>query len=268
MADTQSATTNATCTRTEIESEEIDPKASSPPDALVKQHTALQYWQNTTADTDGMLGGIPSLRGFSHFSRLDLQASRSFLAKLGVGTKNGRRPVANILEGGAGVGRITEGLLLHVGEAVDIIEPVSKFTAQLQGKKGIRTIFNVGLEDWEPPGSVQYDLIWLQWCVGYLTDEQLVRHLKRCTTALSKDDGLIVVKENTTTSGVDIFDPVDSSVTREDGKFREIFKAAGLRMIKRDVQKGLLTNQPGRRLFPVHTYALRPEAKPIVSSEE
>lgn len=65
-----------------------------------------------------------------------------------------------------------------------------------------------------------------------------------------------------------LFSDAGSSTVREDGKFREIFKAAGLRMIKRDVQKGLLTNQPGRRLFPVHTYALRPEAKPIVSSEE
>jgi protein N-terminal methyltransferase len=112
------------------------------------------------------------------------------------------------------VGRVTEGLLLHVGEAIDIIEPVPKFTAQLEGKKGIRTIFNVGLQDWEPTKSVQYDLIWLQWCVGHLTDEQLIRHLKQCKSALNKDNGLIIVKENTTTSGVDIFDPVDSSVTR------------------------------------------------------
>ncbi|KAJ8122627.1 hypothetical protein ONZ43_g1223 [Nemania bipapillata] len=265
MADMQSHTAHITGTEIQTESENLLPNADSPPDAFVRQHDALRYWQNTSADTDGMLGGIPSLSGFSHFSRRDLQGSRSFLAKLGVGTKNGRRPVVNILEGGAGVGRITEGLLLHVGEVVDIIEPISKFTAHLQGKKGVRTIFNVGLEDWEPSETVQYDLIWLQWCVGYLTDEQLVRYLKRCKTVLNKDEGLIIVKENTTTSGVDLFDPVDSSVTREDGKFRDIFKAAGLRLIKQDVQKGLPTSQPGRRLFPVHTYALRAEVESAVS---
>ncbi|KAI1120279.1 alpha-N-methyltransferase NTM1 [Nemania abortiva] len=265
MADMQSDTINTACSRDQTECEKIAPDASSSPDASIKQQNALQYWQNASADTDSMLGGIPSLSGLSHFSRTDLQGSRSFLAKLGIGTKNGRHPVVNILEGGAGVGRVTEGLLLHIGEVVDIIEPVSKFTDQLQGKKGIRTIFNVGLEDWEPTGTVEYDLIWLQWCVGHLTDEQLIRHLKQCKTVLNKENGLIIIKENTTTSGVDIFDPVDSSVTREDGKFKEIFKAAGLRLVKKEVQKGLPTNQPGRRLFPVHTYALRPEAEAPIS---
>jgi protein N-terminal methyltransferase len=51
---------------------------------------------------EGMLGGIPSVPGFSHVSKVDLQGSRGFLAKLGIGKKNGRRTVAKALEGGAG----------------------------------------------------------------------------------------------------------------------------------------------------------------------
>ncbi|KAJ2990387.1 hypothetical protein NUW58_g2978 [Xylaria curta] len=228
--------------------EEQTKKQIKPPDAAINQQHALQYWQSVDATTDSMLGGISSLSGFSHISKVDLQGSRSFLAKLGIGTKNGRRSVANILEGGAGydeslqeqitVGRVTEGLLLHVGTAIDIIEPVQKFTAQLEGKKGIRTIFNVGLEDWEPVQGVQYDLVWTQWCAGHLTNEQFVRYLKQCKAALNKEDGLIIIKENTSTSGTDVFDPVDSSVTREDRRFRELFKAAGLRIIKSETQKG------------------------------
>ncbi|KAI1749643.1 AdoMet dependent proline di-methyltransferase-domain-containing protein [Xylaria castorea] len=244
--------------------EKQDEEKAKPPDAAINQHAALQYWQSVEASTDSMLGGISSLTGFSHISKVDLQGSRSFLAKLGIGTKNGRHSVASILEGGAGVGRVTEGLLLHVGTAIDIIEPVQRFTAQLQGKEGIRTIFNVGLEDWEPTQGVQYDLVWTQWCAGHLTNEQLVRYLKQCKAALNKDNGLIIVKENISTSGVDIFDSVDSSVTREDRSFREIFKAANLRIVKVETQKGLSTKQ-ARRLFPVQTYALRPSVEPSVS---
>jgi protein N-terminal methyltransferase len=36
-------------------------------------------------------------------------------------------------------------LLLDVADQVDVIEPVEKFTAGLQGKPGVRNIYNVGL---------------------------------------------------------------------------------------------------------------------------
>ncbi|KAI0860186.1 alpha-N-methyltransferase NTM1 [Xylaria cubensis] len=237
----------------QIEESQVQEKPE-PPDAAINQHAALQYWQGVEANINGMLGGFP------HVSKVDLRGSRSFLAKLGIGTKTGRHSVASILEGGAGVGRVTEGLLLHVGTAIDIIEPVQRFTDQLQGKEGIRTIFNVGLEDWEPTQGVQYDLIWTQWCAGHLTNEQLVRYLKRCKTALEKDNGLIIIKENISISDVDVFDPLDSSVTREDRSFREIFKAAGLRIVKVEAQKGL-----PKVLLPVQSYALRPNVEPSVS---
>jgi len=42
------------------------------------------------------------LGGFPHISRVDLQGSRTFLAKLGIGTKEGLRTVGSALEGGAG----------------------------------------------------------------------------------------------------------------------------------------------------------------------
>ena len=105
-------------------------------------------------------------------------------------------------------------MLLHVAKEVDVVEPMAKFTAALQGKKGVRSIFNVGLEEWRPTEGVQYDLIWAQWCVGHLTDEELVAFLERCKTVLRSVDGVIVLKENLSTQGADLFDDVDSSVTR------------------------------------------------------
>lgn len=112
------------------------------------------------------------------------------------------------------IGRITEGLLLDVAEQVDVVEPMAKFTSKLKARRGVRNIFNVGLEEWQPPAGVAYDLIWNQWCLGHLTDEQLVQYLRRCGDVLREESGLIVVKENLSTSGIDLFDDLDSCVTR------------------------------------------------------
>ena len=46
-----------------------------------------------------------------------------------------------------------------------------------------------------------------------MTDVQLIAYLEKCGKALN-DDGLIIVKENLSTTGADIFDELDSSVTR------------------------------------------------------
>jgi protein N-terminal methyltransferase len=73
-----------------------------PSEASPSNPNGIKYWEGVDADVDGMLGGIPSVGGYSAISKVDLQGSRSFLAKLGIGSKNGRRRVANALEAGAG----------------------------------------------------------------------------------------------------------------------------------------------------------------------
>lgn len=72
------------------------------PDAMINRDDGRKYWETIAADENGMLGGIPLVEGFSNISRIDLQGSRSFLAKLGIGKQQGRRTVASALEGGAG----------------------------------------------------------------------------------------------------------------------------------------------------------------------
>lgn len=93
------------------------------------------------------------------------------------------------------------------------MEPTVKFTDALKAKDRVRNVFNVGLEEWQPSQDTRYDLIWVQWCVGHLTDDQLVEFLERCQTVLNPE-GFIVFKENLSTSGADLFDDLDSSVTR------------------------------------------------------
>lgn len=197
--------------------DQLPPDEFAAPEARVNNADAKKYWEAVSADDDGMLGG------FAFVSRADLRGSRTFLAKLGIGSKPGQKRVSRALEGGAGIGRITEGMLLDIADEVDVIEPVAKFTAALAQKPGVRRVFNVGLEGWSPEadsadggegkGLPVYGLVWTQWCTGYLNDDQFIEYLRRCRTVL-EPGGVVVVKENLTTTGIDDFDSQDSSVTR------------------------------------------------------
>jgi protein N-terminal methyltransferase len=79
-----------------------DAEATKPVEAVVDNAIGKKYWEGVDADVNAMLGGVPMVGGFSYVSKVDLQGSRSFLAKLGIGSKGGRRRVATALEGGAG----------------------------------------------------------------------------------------------------------------------------------------------------------------------
>lgn len=116
------------------------------------------------------------------------------------------------------IGRITTNLLLSLASTVDIVEPIAKFTAPLAAVPGVGAIHNVGLESWEPAAGTAYDLVWNQWCLGHLTDAQLVAYLRKCGALLRRGEGgrvagWVVVKENLTRVE-DVYDEVDSSVTR------------------------------------------------------
>lgn len=154
---------------------------------------------------------------------------------------------------------MTEGFLSHVCEVVDAVEPVAKFTnviheSQLKKDGVVGDIYTLGIEDWHP--EKKYDLIWTQWCVGHLTDVQLVDYIVRCREALS-ESGILVLKENLSTdlNGEDMYDDEDSSVTRTDDKFRKIFKETGMNVILSEIQGGIPKSM---NLLPVRMYALRP----------
>lgn len=72
------------------------------PDARINRDEGINYWNSVESDDNAMLGGVPSIGGFSYISRVDLQGSRTFLARLGIGTKRGRHDVERALEAGAG----------------------------------------------------------------------------------------------------------------------------------------------------------------------
>ncbi|KAI9726299.1 MAG: Alpha N-terminal protein methyltransferase 1 [Chrysothrix sp. TS-e1954] len=241
-----------------------------PPDTQISHPHALSYWTSTPPTISGMLGGYPQV------SRIDLQGSRTFLAKLrrsleiSLGTpKRDMHPprLGRAVDCGAGIGRVTRGFLLDVAEVVDVVEPVGKFTEMLrrdlrekeerEGERGkLGTVENVGLEVWTPRDD--YDIIWIQWCLGQLTDADAVACLARCGKGLAAG-GWIVVKENVLGKfyedlGEDLYDETDSTVTRRLSKWRSLFQRAGLKVVREETQRGFV-----RGLFPVRMWALQPK---------
>jgi len=123
-----------------------------------------------------------------------------------------------------------------------------------------RFLDRVGYQPPRPADEIGsgFDVIWCQWCLGHLSDVDLVLFLRRCHESLNENPkSVIVVKENICSdaedgSGQSIFDEQDSSLTRSDKAWKHAFEQAGLRMVREQIQDGLPEG-----LFVVKMYALR-----------
>ncbi|KAE8151812.1 alpha-N-methyltransferase NTM1 [Aspergillus avenaceus] len=231
-----------------------NPSLNIPVDAKIDSALSVNYWNNVPATVNGMLGG------FAQVSRTDLRGSKGFLTKArklvpGCPT-TGKLPLG--VDCGAGIGRVIEGFLQHVCDVVDAVEPVGKFSQEIQqgalAKNGVVSdVYTMGIERWVP--SKKYDLIWTQWCVMYLTDAQLTEYLVRCGNMLT-ETGILVVKDNTSNDPQeDIYDESDSSLTRTDQRLRDIFHDAGMELLLSERQAGFPKHL---NLLPVRSYAMRP----------
>ena len=111
-----------------------------------------------------------------------------------------------------------------------------------------------GLQDFYPEDQ-RYHVIWCQWVLCYLPDEDLINFLKRCAKAL-KPGGFIFAKENVCTRSNTEFDQLDSSICRPESLFKSIFAAAGVTIVKQDTQKDFPLS-----LYPVLMFVLQPNQK-------
>lgn len=246
-----------------------------------------------------MLGGYESVttpdlkqskRFISQVRRILQAQSQSSTTTSAASSIKPSAKIGRAVDCGAGIGRITKGLLVKVADTVDVVEPIPKFADEVKMLKGqiegVGDVYVEGLESWTPPEGRRYGLIWNQWCLGHLTDGQLIEYLRRVKGALTGDNtgmrendaslsngehntngkgkqydtssieekGWIMVKENLSKEkDGDIFDEQDSSVTRTDRNFRRIFAEAGLTVIKSARQEGFPSE-----LYVVMMYALRP----------
>lgn len=224
-------------------------------DSKISYDDAVRYWSSVSTDDNGVLGGF----GNSVIPKVDIAGSLSFVRRLkelspttfpnytGDFTRRA-------LDVGAGIGRVTMNVLSRFVDHVDIVEPAEpllrKAVETLKDQPYECSFFSVGLQDFLFPNS--YWIVWCQWCLGQVPDDALVEFFMKASQKLVQG-GLIIVKENQSTSDDDIFDEQDSSVTRTDTKFRHIFERAGLRLLLTSTQKGM-----PKGLFPVRMYALAP----------
>ena len=160
----------------------------------------MAYWDRQEASYDGVLGG------HGHVSDADIRESRAFLrAALGPerfdaaeaacgsgGSAAAASPPGLALTAadcGAGVGRVSEELLLRVCAVVDLVEPSETMIEGARrrlllssgspggGEKKKKKpwggepgqFLRVGLQGFEPAAG-RYDVIWVQWAMLYLTD--------------------------------------------------------------------------------------------------
>ena len=101
------------------------------------------------------------------------------------------------LDCAAGIGRVTEYVLSNFFQDIDMFEKnksfVEKCKVKFLGNNKIKNIYECSLEEFE--FKKKYDLIWIQWCLENLEDEDLRPFLKKCYDNLN-DNGIVIVKEN------------------------------------------------------------------------
>ncbi|XP_076887115.1 alpha N-terminal protein methyltransferase 1-like [Bidens hawaiensis] len=224
------------------------------------------YWQRVEASVDGVLGG------YAHVNEPDINNSEAFLNTLfaRLFPNSGRNQHLVALDCGSGIGRVTKNLLIRYFNEVDLLEPVSHFleaarenlspeNMMVSEEHKAVNFYCTPLQEFTPDAG-RYDVIWIQWCIGHLADDDFVSFFERAKAGL-KPGGFFVLKENLAKSGF-VLDNEDKSLTRSHMYFKELFKRCGLTIYDMKDQKGFPDE-----LFAVRIYALTTEPpKRAVSS--
>lgn len=138
---------------------------------------AQHYWSTIPPTLDGVLGG------FGCISQTDIHGSRQLLKQLFQSKSPPGRSYA--LDCGAGIGRISKFLLTDIFSQVDLVEQNADFLERAKNYLGAKSLpkigkfYPIGLQNFIPEKE-KYDVIWIQWVLGHLVDEDLVSFLKLC----------------------------------------------------------------------------------------
>jgi protein N-terminal methyltransferase len=155
---------------------------------------------------------------------------------------------------------VTRDLLLPFGfETVDLLEPSQNLLAEARRSLGsrVRLFLDLPLQLWpsnnhEQQQRQEYDVVWTQWVLLYLTDEDLVEFFRAAAKAL-RPGGVVVVKENVAHAEA-VVDEEDCSVTRTAEEYKKLAALADMEIL-------LEMKQPiwPSDLFPVLMLALAPK---------
>jgi len=198
------------------------------------------------------------LGGFSVVTHADVSASSTFLRSFLYNPSDPTSRTGRLCacDCGSGIGRVTKHLLLRFFTHVDLVDSNLRFLLFAQkallsehvASGQVERFIHTGLQDFSPEHD-RYDVIWCQWVLSHLTDDDLVSFLKRCKCAL-RPNGLICVKENVSREDY-LVDSKDSSVIRSDELWRRLFAKANMRVVKEAEQFGFPDE-----LLTVKMYAL------------
>ena len=233
---------------------------------------AAQFWQdpaNCASSEDGVLGG------FGCISPVDIRESARFLRELRAVRPSLQRTAA--LDCAAGIGRVAKHLLLPQFDRVDLLEQSERLLAASEAYINVEDadasgdlcatsrgvlgqLIQCGMQAFDSlhdasASPLAWDVVWVQWAIGHLTDIDMVDFLQRCRAAL-RPGGVICLKENVVGPADDIafeMDTEDSSVTRSLEYYRCIFRQSGLSIVLESQQDQ--SDWPAE-LLPVYMWAL------------
>eukprot|EP00347_Sterkiella_histriomuscorum_P022135 403331558 len=222
----------------EEEDEKIEGRVGSK-DAWYKKQ--VEYWSTQEASINGVLSG------YGDFHNIDQEVSNKILDQYKSTMGSSRA-----LDCGAGIGRITKFVLEPRFDKIDLMEPTASLLDKAKefiGSDKVDNYYCKGLQDFE--FEHKYDCIWVQWVFCYLTDEDLIIFLKKCSENMIDSNSLLVAKENVHDEGFYV-DKEDNSVVRSDKIYQEIFEEAGFMVVKQQYQPGFPED-----LFNISIYVLK-----------
>mmetsp|Transcript_19088 Transcript_19088/g.44618 ORF Transcript_19088/g.44618 Transcript_19088/m.44618 type:complete len:304 (-) Transcript_19088:81-992(-) len=217
-----------------------------PPEIRKGWHSRnVTFWREEASDVRGMTGGGVSDK--------DLPFSQKAMKALAKRYRNSSR-FAVALECGAGIGRVTNGVLREHCDHIHLVELVQKHVTEARRRVGQRSdhctfsFHNSSMQKFRITPRT-FDLIWCQWLLMYLTDEDGLDLLTRARKGL-KPDGILVVKENQSTINMGTyFDDADGELVGRGGlsgppvscvrtplHHHNLFERAGLRIVEERVQ--------------------------------
>ncbi|XP_018420215.1 PREDICTED: alpha N-terminal protein methyltransferase 1B [Nanorana parkeri] len=193
---------------------------------------AQNFYKDVPATEEGMMGD------FADLSKIEIESSREFLRKFVGGPGKAGKDCA--LDCGSGIGRVSKHVLLPVFNNIELVDMTEPFLEEAQNyleeeADKVETLYCYCLQDFIPTPK-KYDVIWMQWVSGHLTDRDLLITLLRCKNAL-KENGVIIIKDNVARQGCRL-DPDDSSVIRDINVLRNIIERAGMSILAVERQRG------------------------------
>ena len=195
-----------------------------------------EYWMSQDNSINGMLGGFPEL------GPIDIEFSSKILKQYMLQFQTQNEVCADV---GSGIGRISIELLSKHFQSITLVEPINKFLkkAEIDLSKCNPNIsidsFCGGAQKWKI--TKQYDCIWIQWVIMFLTDKDSISFLQRCKKHL-KPNGFIVIKDNFSVSEKTaprhfaLYYPDDNSFSRTYQHYVSLVQESGLELVETYLQ--------------------------------